>query len=69
VVGSERFDQLFDMVDDFVVDGDASVVSLWHFIPHLSLVYVVCLWFRYNGCRVVKIKTAERGIEDLLKPV
>jgi len=34
VVGSDLFDQFLDAVDEFVVDGDASIISGWHTIPH-----------------------------------
>ena len=33
-VGSQLLYQLFHMVDEFVVDGDASIISVCHSIPH-----------------------------------
>ena len=32
-VGSTLFYQPFYVIDEFVVDGDTSVVSVWHGVP------------------------------------
>jgi len=41
VVGSQRFDQVFDAADDRVVDADALVVSFRHIIHHLNFMCMV----------------------------